>query len=72
MRADRTFLVMRRGPMIGRPGSPPRISVYHRASNLVWALAAAVDGISLAARRGRRESYWIVKVGQPAHRTVQA
>lgn len=67
MRYDCSVLVMRRAPMIGRPTSAPRISVYHRANNLGWALVAAVGAMETDARRGHRAIYWIVKAGQPAH-----
>lgn len=72
MNALRPVLVMRRAPMIGRPTSAPRISVYHRASRLEWALYAAGDAIALDARRGIRSHYWIVAVGAPAHRRERA
>jgi hypothetical protein len=59
---------MRRAPMIGRPTSPPRVSVYHRTVSLVWAIQAARAAIVFDARRGNRAVYWICAAGAPAHR----
>ncbi len=68
MRWGCNILVMRRAPMIGRRESAPRVSVYHRAHSLAWALESARDAMALDARRGNRASYWIVASGAPAHR----
>lgn len=69
MRWDCKILVMRRAPMIGRPTSAPRISVYHRASRLEWAIHAARAAAAGDARRGiPSTAYWIERAGQPARR----
>lgn len=67
MRHENKILVMRRAPMIGRPTSPKRVSVYHRAASLAWAIKTAVDAATYDAKRGIRSAYWIVVAGSPAH-----
>ena len=64
MKDGATFLVMSYRPMIGRPESARRVRVAYRG----YTLADALDG---AQRWGRfsRGQQWIVRVGQPAHRT---
>lgn len=70
-RPDRRLLVMRRAPMIGRPASALRVSVYHRVWSLQWAIKAARAAIETDTRRGNRAWYWIVEAGRPAHRKAE-
>jgi hypothetical protein len=71
LRYGNTILVMRRAPTIGRPTSAPRVSVYHRALNLPWALEIARLAIAHDTRRQQRAAYWIIRAGQPAHRKAR-
>jgi len=62
------FLVMRLAPMIGRPASRRRVSVYHSAARLEWALEAAVYESGRDRARGICSAYWIQHRDQPARR----
>lgn len=63
MKVGARYLLMRRGPLIGREMIPRRIvsvASYH------WTLESALD----EAVRRRREfvQFWVVASGKPAHR----
>lgn len=69
MRYDAPFLVMRYGPMIGRPASALRVTVAHQAYRLVDALDWIRGEQLHQARRGWwRGVFWVCKRGEPAHK----
>lgn len=72
MRHDAPFLVKRFAPMIGRPSSARRVSVYHNAFRLEWAMETAVYAAVRDAKRGIRSLYWIERREQPATRQRRA
>lgn len=57
------FYVYRFGPLIGRPESPPRLSVIYRTRMPAWAVVRAAQ-----ARRQDAALYWIAEADRPAHR----
>ena len=68
MRPRNRVLVMRRAPMIGRPGSPLRISVARRCLTLREGLYEASYALALDRRQHTSSVYWIAAAGVPAHR----
>jgi hypothetical protein len=57
------FYVYRFGPLIGRPETPPRLSVCYQTRMAAWALTRATQ-----ARAQDGALYWIAKANRPAHR----
>lgn len=69
MKRDAKILVMRRAPIMGRPGAAPRISVAFWAFGPLDAVASAAALLRRARSNGEQAAFWVEEAGQPARRT---